>query len=809
MTRTYPIERKMPGCARNTLATAVALTTVTMGAGLFSGNSWAQQEQKGGYSLTLEEVVVTAQKREENYMSVPITVNAFTAQDMINTGAVNIQDIDDFMPGVEISDDGSTQVGITIRGVSSPNISSGQDPSIATFYDGSYMPRAVASIPFTDIARTEVLKGPQGTLFGRNATAGVINIVPNGPNLDEFEGFVKSRVGNHGLLRFEGMANVPVSDSIAVRANVFTHKRDGFTKNVGIGGDVQDEDFIAARLSVLFRPSEDTDIELSYDMEDRNEMPRQTIGVGKYAYRGNTDPFSGKTAHDVKGAEETRDMYGVSLKVDHSFNDQWSLFGVLSYRDWDTTNLEEEDGTQDPRRYLDTNNIEESNITYSELRLSYVDERINLIVGGNYSVEDVYQRTDTGLLADSYMQFITLVAGPAFGLEVNQDSHLWDIFAGNDDSFWLAVSNLAGIAALPPSFAGQHFNETMDNTGDFTNWGVFGDMTYQLTDTISLTAGLRYSYDDKTYSWQTFPETIDWPIAPARVAFDPIQTGAPPSEWFKKFEASQDWSKTTGRFVANWQFSEDAITYLSYATGYKSGGFDGQLFSAFVAGPFDPEDMTSIEWGVKGDFFDSRLRVETALFHHELDGRQKSVDKKDGPDDPTSQPSVINGDEKTDGLEVILTWNVLENLRLTGMTTLRDTESVFDQYYDSAGELAGGKKEHTKTNTDYTLRFDWTPPVPVGSLLVHADYVVKERPRTRDTVVFVEGPWYFRDEKRLSARIAWQNDGDDIEIALWGNNLLDEETATNPGGFVADVLGAAHTSIDEPLTWGVDLRYSF
>jgi len=140
--------------SRVRMAAAVAAAVVGSALG---GNALAQEEEKkGGYSLQLEEVVVTAQKREEDYMTVPVTVNAFTAQDMINTGAVSIQDIDDFIPGVEVSNGGSTQVGITVRGVSSPNISSGGDPSTATFYDGSYMPRAVTSVPFTDIARTEM-----------------------------------------------------------------------------------------------------------------------------------------------------------------------------------------------------------------------------------------------------------------------------------------------------------------------------------------------------------------------------------------------------------------------------------------------------------------------------------------------------------------------------------------------------------------------------------------------------------------------------------------------------------------------------
>lgn len=785
----------------NSARLAAAVSAAVLGSAL-SGSALAQEEERKGYSLQLEEVVVTAQKREENYMTVPVTVNAFTAQDMVNTGAVTIQGIDDFIPGVEISEGGATQVGISVRGVSSPNISSGGDPSTATFYDGSYMPRAVTSIPFTDIARVEILKGPQGTLFGRNATVGVINIVPNKPH-DEFEAFVKTRLGNYNLVRLEGMINTPITDNVALRANAFSHQRDGITKNVGIGGDIRDEEFFALRASVLWTLSEQTDLELSYDMEDRDEQPRQAIGVGKYAYQSSLDPYSGSAANDVIGQEETRDMYGVSLKLNHYFNEQLSMFGVLSYRDWETTNLEDEDGTEDARRYFDTNNIEDSNILYSEVRFNYVNDRINLIAGANYSSEDVFQRTDIHMLGDSYMQFVSVEAG------LGQDDHFWDIL-GDDDAIYLILSEAEGVAVLPPSFSGETITETMDNTGDFTNFGIFTDLTYRISDSFTLAGGLRYSQDDKDFSWQTYTKDLDWPVAPATLNYDPAQTGADPADYYDQFTDSKSWDKVTGRLVADWEFSDNAMTYLSFGTGYKSGGWDGQQFSSYATGPFDPEDMTNIELGLKGDFFDASLRLEVALFHHELDGKQTQRTTKESPDDPTAAPTVVSSDEETDGIELIVQWNVLDNLRLTGMTTYRDTSSISEEYYDGAGELKGGVEETGQTNNDYTLRFDWTPEIPVGYLFVHVDYVFNEDvDKFEDEAIFYPGPWYFQDKKKLSARIAWESDNSAFEVALWGRNLLDEEYAANPGGFVADALGAAYTNIEDPLTYGVDLRYAF
>ena len=223
--------------------------------------------------------------------------------------------------------------------------------------------------------RVEVLLGPLGTLFGRNATAGVLNMVPNAPSI-ELKGYFRARQGNCGLQRYEGMLNVPINDALAVRMNVLTSDRYGIVKNVGIGPEPGDEGVTVVRVSVLFQPSEKTSRQFSLDVEDRDESPHTAIGVVPYAYGetevGRLNPFSGTTEHDVAGARETREMSGNSLKLNTDLTEELSLFAISSFRDWETENLEEEDGTADPRRYFDTKNIEDSDIWHNEARLSYV-----------------------------------------------------------------------------------------------------------------------------------------------------------------------------------------------------------------------------------------------------------------------------------------------------------------------------------------------------------------------------------------------------------------------------------------------------
>ena len=183
-----------------------------------------------GQDMVLEEIIITAQKREQNAMTVPITVDTFSSRDIEVTGAQDIKGVEAYIPGFEAGD-GVTQVGLTIRGVSSSNISSGGDPSVATFYDEVYLPQAASTVTFADMARIEILKGPQGTLFGRNAAPGVVNMVPKQPGAD-LEGFVSARLGNYDLTRFEGMINAPLTDDLFMRANIYTNERDGYIQNV-------------------------------------------------------------------------------------------------------------------------------------------------------------------------------------------------------------------------------------------------------------------------------------------------------------------------------------------------------------------------------------------------------------------------------------------------------------------------------------------------------------------------------------------------------------------------------------------------
>ncbi len=809
------------------------LTRAARGGAGFAAVCLAVPLTAAAQEAVLDEITVTAQKREERAIEVPVTVDVFTARDIEETGALNLEDMQDFIPGFEVGSN-PTQASITVRGVSSTNISTGGDPSVATFYDEIYVPRAATTAAFTDLQRIEVLKGPQGTLYGRNAAAGVVNLVPNRPGADN-EGFVKSRFGNYHLYRFEAMGNVAITDNFYVRANVLFNQRDGYLRNLSAGErDGGEQENFAARLSALWELSDRTDLQVSFDQDSVDNAPRAAVGLSQWAPCP-LEPGCGIIANDVIDGEESRDMWAANAKLNHEINDDWSMKFITGYRQFDTVNKQDEDGTAETTRYLDTDNIEDSDISYSELQFNFANDRVNLVFGANYSKEDVHQEIPVNTNVDSVMRLVTLDFAQQTGLPLD---HLWnpvdmsnlllafgenvsptEVALTGDLTYDLLYATLVAMdpdnAAIPlfgPSFAGRRWSEYYYNNGDFTNWGLYGDVDVQLTDRLNVIVGLRYSNDKKTFSWRNPPNTLD------AVRPGVLDLAFPPDEDYPEARdgvlvASHDWNKVTGRAVARYQFSDSASAFVSYSTGYKSGGYDS-LEVRTSEFPLRPEESENIELGIKGDFLDNRLRLQLAVFSMDIEGRQRTIDQL--PPGGTNPLPLINlGDESFDGVEAVVNWLPTDSLRFAFLTTWRDVEATWEPYYDANGELRNDVSKNT-TDTDYTITAGWAPEIGRGNLEVRVDYIFNENTRFlgEDTVfdpvdfpgLLDEG--FFEDRRDLRARIAWTSEDDRFTVALWGHNLLDQERL----GGVRDIsvlFGTPFTSMELPMTWGIELGTRF
>ena len=822
----------------------------------------------------MEVVTVTAQKRVQNILKVPVTVASISADTIEESSSILLSDIDKFIPGFDFTDSNMTQAGITMRGISSPNISVGGDPSSAAFYDDVYMPRAAQNVIFSDMARVEVLKGPQGTLFGRNAAMGVVNMVPNSPAVD-FEGFVKANLGSDNLQRYEGMINIPLANNFYMRANLLTNAQDGVVDNIARPAwndktsiwDLGERSHDAGRVAFLWDISSVTNLQVAYDFDALEQGPPMAIGFSEFAYGGGKDPFASKAKNDVRNGVEKRDMYGITAKLNHEFDDHWSMKYIASYRDWDTINRQDEDGTGDITRYFDTSNNEDSNIFYTELQVNYLSDKVNAVAGFSYSKEDVKQTTELNLTADTAARLITgelndfiygsiaqQVAGmiggnsdanaaAAFGPGATftgvVDSfysdngfpmdHMWnaDEWAGALNALGVAddimtaiglpgvpldesivnftgdltydiVSSQLGIAeVMGPSFTGQWWQESVNNTGDFTNWGIFADVDYKINDKWNLIGGLRYSKDEKDFTW-LIPNTTFAQVRPgvSNLLFQPVD-----------LKASDSWDKVTGRLVASYQIDDDQMLFGSYSTGYKSGGFDSLTPSTEA---FEPEDTTNFEFGYKGILW-NQVVANVSAYYLELDNLQRSIDSK-VPGSSQAVPTIINEDREITGLEFDIRWMATDSLTLGVVSEIRSTDNISPDFYNGEGELIAATKTESDANLNYTLTLDWAPDFDHGTVNLHMDYVFlentnDEEPGLEDYKKDVKA--YFEDTSLLNARASWSNDADNLEIGIWGKNLLDERYVLSIGGLTADVLGTPVGRINRGLEAGIDIKYSF
>ncbi|WP_337840641.1 TonB-dependent receptor [Rheinheimera sp.] len=818
---------------------------------LCSQSLLAQQAQTKD-EPAIEVMTVTAQKRVQNLMDVPVAIDSISATDLKETNSVMLGDIADYTPGFSFSKDAVVQASASMRGISSSNISTGGDPSVAIFFDDFYLPRAAQSVMFSDTQRIEILKGPQGTLFGKNAAAGVVNMIPNAPSQDD-EAFIKATLGNYSQKRVELMGNKALSDEFAVRLNMMSNQRDSYIDNVYPdyqGEELGNTNHKAARLAALWQPTSSTRVQLSYDFDDLNQGYAPSIGVSPYAY---SMKVADRTIeNDVIDGHERRDMSAVSLKIMHDFNDEWSGKFISSKRQWEVSGRDDSDGTADKTRYLDTINFEDSDIFYNELQINYQHDKLSYVGGVTYSKENVYQKTSLNIMADTIARLTTADINamliPALqGAGIPDEmiemmglpaDHLWNpqdwasilsvmamvdpavggllqqlgaqpfspelvaAIQATGDLTYQAISAGLGVNEIfGPSAAGQLWSEDIINTGDFTSVGIYSDLDYQLNEQWGLTAGLRYSKDDKDFSWEIKERSFGAAMTGLTDFLFPVMP---------RLDASNSWSKWTGRAVARYNLTEQQMLYLSYSTGYKSGGYDS-LDPRSAFNPFAPEEVSNLELGYKADLWQA-VRLQLGAFHMDLDNRQRSVNSKE-PGSGVAVPIVINGDQQIRGAELILDWQALDSLKLGLVTEYRKTESKWQQFYNADGDLVTDT-EKASTADSYTLSADWTAPGQWanGHVKLHLDYVYEENTRADDPDILPIAysiPEYFADRKDLNARLSWSSKDDQWELALYGKNLLDHDTTGGIGGWAADVLGTPITSLNPPRTYGVELRYQF
>jgi iron complex outermembrane receptor protein len=808
---------------RKVLAQAVAAALAGNCMALLAPHvAFAQQaaaEASKGSSI-LEEVVVTAQRRTQVLQDVPIAVQVVN-NDLINdVGAENMSDLNGFVPGLVVSGDSPTQPKYQIRGIQTSDFGVGTDSAVGVYVDGVYAARTGASLlMFNDIERIEVLKGPQGTLFGRNSAAGAVSIVTRKP-ADDLDASLGLKLGNYGKERVEGMVNVPLGDTVALRVNGVWNKSDGWVKDAATGKDLQPEDEWSTRAQLRWDVTDDTQVNLAWNHDELNQKARPAYGLiplgpddvrTPYPPDPSTylDPLKlhDKVYNDVVHNEESRSLDDVSLFIDHSFGDV-DFRSTTNWRTFDTVNREDEDGTNRIALYFDTANIEHNTSWYQEFKFSGKTGAFDWVGGLSYYSEDAKQASDTHAYTDSIDTVLYNL-----GLAGTPDGTLFgftsDVLAAND---------------IPLTMRGLPWREVMNNEGKFQATALFGDVIWHATDRMNLTVGLRYTHDQKEFTWLNGPRQAPeldatvaalqqagffeaFPIPPEAYNFDLVFAFPPINGQViegQKVRLKDSWDDLSPRFVIDYKITPDVMVFGSLAKGYKAGGYN----SVQPLSKFQNEDVWNVEAGVKSLFADIGVIVNSSVFYYQYLNKQAItlVTAENG----VGQYVIDTSDTEAYGLDVDARWQPVN--ALTFSANLEYIDVTYKKYTSPSGiNLSGQPTGEPKLSAALGGSYVWTLGA-AGKLDLSAMYAYRGQSRCNADSQFqgncqVSPNFKVGEATNLAdLRLAWSSDGSRFGVALYVDNVFDDRYVTGVNNLTTNTFGTPFASVSAPRTYGVEFK---
>ena len=640
----------------------MALATTLLSAVVVPGQALAQEAEPVA-ETGIADIVVTAQKREESLQKTPISIAAFTADDLAKNGINEISDLRSQVPSLQITPHPNSGVTtrIFMRGVGNNDDQITQDPSVAVYVDGVYVARSQGMVTeVAELERIEVLRGPQGSLYGRNATGGAINFITRAPQLDELRIKQTVTVGNDNHFRTRTNINVPIGETLAVEAGYMYMQRDGFVKNRGTGvkrfGDQRRE---AWRGALLWKPSDSFNIRYSYDRSQLDDTPVFMASVPLYG-SDPVPPNRGKVKRPTEGSEYVKDLKrNDSVSQGHNLTATWevadalTLKSITGYRKLNSwTNQNYLAGVLGPFAVIESSNaLKQKQFTQEFQAIGEIGDRFKYVLGLYYFDEK------------------------ADGLEVS---------------------------AQPARRQRSERTLHIENKA----YAAYGQVTYTppvLDDRLHLTGGLRWSRDKRLAVLQ---ETL---VAPAGTTVGPV------------VHAAKSFDNLSPSLIVAFDVTPDVNLYAKAVRGYKTGGFNvrASTLDRFKAG-FDPETLTSYEVGLKSMLFDKRLRFNIAGFIS--DYRDIQINLRSDPNNVAVTDVLNAGKARVKGIELDVTAQPVEGLTLN--VTYSYLTGQYLRVIDGAGVDRTdffrfiNMPHHTiSAKAEYEF-----PPMAIGQLSVNVDY---------------------------------------------------------------------------------------
>ncbi|MCW8833966.1 MAG: TonB-dependent receptor [Colwellia sp.] len=837
-------------------------TSILCGLALNSSLAMAEETAQENEARKIEVIEVTSQKRVENSQEVPIALSAFTTGDLRKIGAQTINDIGGATPGLDTNSRALTQPKIGIRGLTSTNSGIGGESNVVVYQDGVYAGRAGgAQINFNDIERIEVLKGPQGTLFGKNAAAGAIVMVSKKPH-EDFEANYRLTLGNYNKRKLEGLINVPLTDNVYFRGSAVINQRDGYLDGFQYNDIYQNpdadpnsftkteflnEDDMSARLSVLWEASSDTEVlfRAEYNEVDQDARPSYSVNRDVYRNEGTGDDPHGIYETDFNNVEG-RELFTTSLEINSSLS--WAEFtSITAYKTYDTFNYNEEDGSAHPKVYFNDLNDEEMDFYSQEFRFTGVtDNGLKWTVGASYSKEELEQTSSAQMSSNTIDAFAVNQALLAAGLP---PTGIPGVVPGVIDTpaglgiAGLLKQRVPGALQMLAQATGQTVNQVAmqiaqfnldkpwteynDNTGDYTSYGLFADATYSITDDLSITAGIRWSKDEKDFTMLSYYQnTIDIPFPgvpsmPFGFRFQKQnfltdengQAILDDNGNYQAIQVSDSWSQVTPRFVVDYKLADNTMVYASYTEGYKAGGFNATNPSKSV----DQEDVSNIEVGLKSTFLDDTVRFNATVYDYDYDNFQIRMLVDEGG---VPQLSTINADVTGQGFEVETSWLATDNLMLSLNYSHVETEILSQVEQEGAPDIVGMELPNAPANKLF-VSADYFVELDSGEINFHLNYTQFDERTFLDQTSVDKLPVDPNSIEGLTSdnnvdgyglanlRITYEH-VNDWQISLYANNLFDEEYLQQPVRGPGDQLGSPEIKgIGKPLMFGIEFSQTF
>jgi len=773
-----------------------SLVTVVATVPLANGVALAQKS-----SDLMEEIMVTAQKREQNVQDVGISMTTLSGDQMRTLGYTNAQEVTAMSAGVStMQPNGEANYAIGIRGVANNDFTTNVESPVAIYVDEVYISQmSGAGFLLFDIDRVELLRGPQGTLFGRNATGGLVHYITVKPNFDGTNGYGSLTFGRFNRMKIQGAYGTPLSDTVAIRASFATHQGDGYVKNrLMPQSDLNNANESAGRFQVLFKPNDKMDLLLNA------RYGHQDIRTGFFEYVSAIYP-TGEATPGVPNPD-----LGGYVDTDHN----------VYAGDYDTPGHNE----LDTRGYSGT-------IHY------------DLGIGQLTSITD-YQTVKRDYIEDSdaspvdYFQFFLTTDAKQFSqeLRINGESDRLKWVTGFyymklnvDDSNGGITRGLFNALANVGFFGEEAIGLTVDDLGingvrnpystDTKTWSLFGQAEYSLTDTFTLIGGLRWIKEKKSHFYHNY---ISWFPDTSRSGQDPNATdlfdGVPESP----YSNSRNDSNWSARIQLNYKPSDDLLLYTSWNRGVKSGGYNAPLLpssfaltDAFMT--YDPEKLDAYEAGFKWDSADKRLRINGSAYYYDYKNYQAfSIIGLD--------TATLNAQAKVKGFELEMAAAPTEGLDVQfgvayidpevtdvpGLTVAADTDG--DGVPDVPAIFPGATVKPVQTpkwNLNGLARYEFGVGSGRLALQVDANYRAKHYfaltnlPASTESSYVVSNAsatYYFKDDQ-------WS-------MRFFVKNLTDKHyvvqtfdlsgTVTNGGLF-----GLIEQYYGHPRMWGVNLSYAF